>query len=210
MGCRLETQPAARFAEKRRDHPNTPHDDASRDDRNLEKGLAATGAWPALRCASAEHTGANEVAMKLVKMSDLSSSVPSFETFGTTHMGPLAHGCAHRGDEAGGRCRPAHRTVVPGTRCVDDAPSLTKMRPSSSAREFLRRVSSRCHLFGFPPTLSLHRACEGSHYNCIHPPMGELSFHWDLLILSSPHTNCSTAAGDDTSHANTTCLHERC
>ena len=39
----------------------------------------------ALRSASAEHTGANEVVMKLAKKNNL--PVLSFEIFGTTHMG---------------------------------------------------------------------------------------------------------------------------
>lgn len=39
----------------------------------------------ALRSASAEHTGANEVVMKLAKKNNF--PVLSFEIFGTTHMG---------------------------------------------------------------------------------------------------------------------------
>ncbi|KAF8269018.1 hypothetical protein EI94DRAFT_1799722 [Lactarius quietus] len=76
-------QSVACFPEQRRGHPKTPHDGASRDDCDMEVELTAT-----------EHTGANEVIMKMNNL-----SVPSFEIFGMTHVGrrvKVAHGRAQR------------------------------------------------------------------------------------------------------------------
>ncbi|KAF8259532.1 hypothetical protein EI94DRAFT_1017972 [Lactarius quietus] len=109
-------------------------------------------------------------------MNDL--SVPPLEIFGMKHMArrvKVAHGRAHRDNEAGGRSHPAHRTVVPATRRADRFPSLTKMCAVVGCVGNLSDVLEvgATSLGFFRALASTERLVKGviTWNNCIHPPM---------------------------------------
>lgn len=142
----------------------------------------------ALRSASAEHTGANEVVMKLAKKNNV--PVLSFEIFGTTQMGRRVK-VAH--DVRIEVMKPADVALLTEPRCPE--PDVRRFRfflsrgrkvhteasfrivgpnHASTAHqdarrrrahaESLRRDSSACQLVGLPPTLRQHRSRQGGHY----------------------------------------------
>jgi len=141
----------------------------------------------ALRSASAEYTGANEVVMKLAKKNG--NPVLSFEIFGTTHMGRRVK-VAH--DVRIQVMKPADVALLTEPRCpepdVRPPPSVplvivcTQKQPSPAvgpghapapdedarrrrthARVLRRRRSPRQRV-GLPPALRQHRSRQGGHH----------------------------------------------
>ena len=141
----------------------------------------------ALRSASAEHTGANEVVMKLAKKNNI--PVLSFEIFGTTHMGrrvKVAHDvrievmksadvallteprCPEPDvrrirfySEGMNKCTPRQGSPIVGP---DHAPAAHQdARRRRAYAEPLRRNCSPCQLVRLPPSLRQHRGRQGGH-----------------------------------------------
>ncbi|KAI9451369.1 cell cycle checkpoint [Lactarius psammicola] len=138
----------------------------------------------ALRSASAEHTGANEVVMKLAKKKNV--PVLSFEIFGTTHMGRRVK-VAH--DVRIEVMKPADVALLTEPRCPEPdvqimLPPLTKMR---AIIERMRNLSDVI-------------AVRANSSGCL-----RLSASTEVVKADITWNNCShprTTGGDDASQAN--------